>query len=264
VKGKTVLDIASGEGYGSHLISKVALSVTGVDISEEAVAHAASKYATKTNLNFKVGSASAIPLEDSSVDIVTSFETLEHTTEHEEFLKEIKRVLKPDGILIMSTPDTVLYNPHDPDNPYHVKELTTEEFKSLIRNHFEESTFLNQRSVIGTFIQPHDSIVNGFKSYSGSYSDLSEGFGNDAFYGKPLFNIVIASDNKVEMEIIQKSTLFNYVPEMLNEFKDSIGLMFQLKEYKKLADRLEELEKSRSFKFSKRISLFVNILKRSK
>jgi ubiquinone/menaquinone biosynthesis C-methylase UbiE len=258
VKGKKVLDIASGEGYGSNLLSKNAEHVTGVDISDDAVKHANEKYAKENTLTYRVGSASKIPLEDASVDVVTSFETLEHTTEHEEFLQEIKRVLVPGGLLIMSTPDTVLYKPHDPDNPYHVKELTTEEFKTLINNYFNKSIFLNQRSIIGTLIQRIDCENNGFKSYSGEYSNVYEGFGNDAFYGKPLFNLVFASDKDVNFELLQKTSIFNYVPDLLNEFRGSIGLMFQLQEHKKLADRLEELEKSRSYRLSQMISKLLN------
>jgi len=244
------------------LLSKNAEYVTGVDISVEAVEHANQKYASESKLTYKVGSASKIPLDDASVDVVTSFETLEHTTEHEEFLSEIKRVLVPGGLLIMSTPDTVLYNPHDPDNPYHVKELTTEEFKTLINNYFNKSILLNQRSIIGTLIQRIDSENNGFKSFFGEYSNVYEGFGNDAFYGKPLFNITFASDNEVNFELLQKTSLFNYVPNFLNEFRGSIGLMFELQELKKLANRLEELEKSKSYQFSQKLSKLLRLFKR--
>ncbi len=259
VKGKRVLDIASGEGYGSNLLSKNAEHVTGVDISDEAVKHANQKYASESKLTYKVGSASKIPLENASVDVVTSFETLEHTTEHEEFLTEIKRVLVPGGLLIMSTPDTVLYNPHDPDNPYHVKELTTEEFETLIGKYFQNSCLLNQRSVIGTLVQPVYKSNDGFKSFSGKYSSVGEGYGDDGFYGKPLFNIAIASDSEINNTLIEKATLFNYVPDLLNEFKGSIGLMFELQELKKLANRLEELEKSKSYLFAQRISKILRL-----
>ena len=81
VPGKRVLDIACGEGYGSAILSAAAAHVTGVDISPEAVAHASSKYA-RSNLVFCLGSCEAIPLEDHSVDVVVSFETIEHIERH--------------------------------------------------------------------------------------------------------------------------------------------------------------------------------------
>ena len=262
VKEKVVLDIASGEGYGSNILSKVAEQVTGVDISEDAVKHANQKYASNSkNLIYKLGSASKIPLEDASVDIVTSFETLEHTTEHDEFLKEIKRVLVTGGLLVMSTPDTVLYHPHDPHNPYHVKELTTKEFKTLISTYFKNSVFLNQCSVIGTLVKPIEGNINGFNSFTGKYEKVYEGFGEDAFYGKPLFNIAVASDAAIENELLSKTSLFNYVPKLLNEFKGSIGLMFELQETKKLANRLRELENSKSYRLAQKISVLYNFFK---
>ena len=103
-KGKNVLDIASGEGYGSYLLSMLAKSVVGVDISKEAILHSSMKY-IKSNLTFLCGSADRIPCESHSFDLVVSFETIEHHDKHEEMLQEIKRVLKPDGILILSSPE---------------------------------------------------------------------------------------------------------------------------------------------------------------
>jgi ubiquinone/menaquinone biosynthesis C-methylase UbiE len=102
-RGKVVLDIASGEGYGSALLSQVARSVIGVEFSSDVVAHASAAYA-RPNLRFVVGDARAIPLQTASVDIVESFETIEHIYEQEDFLSEARRVLRPGGILVMSTP----------------------------------------------------------------------------------------------------------------------------------------------------------------
>jgi ubiquinone/menaquinone biosynthesis C-methylase UbiE len=109
VKDKIVLDIASGEGYGSNLLSVHAAKVTGVDIDAASVKRAMDVY-KKNNLQFKEGSADAIPLADSSVDVIVSFETLEHHDKHEEMFSEIRRVLKQDGLLIMSTPEKRFYN----------------------------------------------------------------------------------------------------------------------------------------------------------
>ena len=77
VHNKDVLDIASGEGYGSAMLARNAKTVIGVDISEDAIAHATARYAAK-NLEFRAGNAAKIPLEDASVDVVVSFETIEH------------------------------------------------------------------------------------------------------------------------------------------------------------------------------------------
>src|SRR6266404_3605010 len=78
VRNKIVLDIASGEGYGSAFLARYAHYVVGVDIDSEAVTHANRKYATQQNLKFLTGGCDNIPLADASIDIVTSFETIEH------------------------------------------------------------------------------------------------------------------------------------------------------------------------------------------
>jgi 2-polyprenyl-3-methyl-5-hydroxy-6-metoxy-1,4-benzoquinol methylase len=139
-RGKDALDIASGEGYGSNLLAKVAKSVVGVDISSEVIKQASVKYA-RANLTFRDGAADAIPLGDSSVDVVVSFETLEHHDKHEGMLAEIKRVLRPDGIMIISTPDKLFYSDVTGyRNAYHVKELYLDEFKALIERFLQLPT----------------------------------------------------------------------------------------------------------------------------
>jgi len=129
-----VLDIASGEGYGSYMLAEKANSVIGVDISQEAITHARANYKQK-NLKFLIGSCEEIPLADNTIDVVVSFETIEHHDKHDEMISEIKRVLKPNGTLIISSPDKRNYS-EGPGiaNPYHIKELYEEEFKLLINN----------------------------------------------------------------------------------------------------------------------------------
>jgi SAM-dependent methyltransferase len=153
-KGKDVLDIASGEGYGCYILSQVANSVVGVDIDPLSVQVSNDKYGSNS-IRFKEGSCAAIPLEDNSVDIVISFETIEHIKEQELFVKEIKRVLRKDGICIISTPDRVAATPLGSEpNPYHIRELYREEFYRILNKYFENVTFFGQRSITGSLIFP--------------------------------------------------------------------------------------------------------------
>jgi ubiquinone/menaquinone biosynthesis C-methylase UbiE len=96
-RGKSVLDIACGEGYGADLLAAVAAQVIGVDLSEEVVEHARRKYGNRRNVQFRLGSCSAIPVGDASVDLVVSFETIEHHADHDEMMQEIKRVFDPEN-----------------------------------------------------------------------------------------------------------------------------------------------------------------------
>jgi len=100
--GKRVLDVACGEGYGSALLAGVAGSVTGIDIDAAAVAHARQRYAALANVSFAEGSAATLPLPDASVDVVVSFETIEHLPRADQprMLAEIARVLTEDGVLV--------------------------------------------------------------------------------------------------------------------------------------------------------------------
>jgi len=117
--GKRVLDIACGEGYGSNLLAGVSKYVIGVDIAPEVIAHAKHAYPRK-NLLFREGSCLNIPVEDRSVDLVVSFETIEHLDNHEQFLREIKRVLSDGGALIISSPDKQEYTDRlGNKNPFH-------------------------------------------------------------------------------------------------------------------------------------------------
>jgi SAM-dependent methyltransferase len=151
---KNVLDVASGEGYGSALLAQVAASVTGVEIARDAVDHARASYQT-ANLRFVAGDARRLPLDAASVDVVVSFETIEHFAEHDAFLQEVRRVLRPTGLLILSTPDRDIYSPADtPPNPYHASELSHEEFIALLSRYFEHVLCLVQRAVLGSVLVP--------------------------------------------------------------------------------------------------------------
>ena len=187
-KGKKVLDIACGEGYGSALIAGVAKSVIGVDISEETVLHAKEKY-KQDNLQFTTGSCSAIPIEDNSVDLIVSFETIEHHNQHTEMLEEFLRVLTPDGVVIISSPDKHEYSDvPEYSNSFHIKELYSDEFRQLMESYFKNVSTFGQRVLYGSLIISEDSVSDfNFKSAG----DLER----DDF--RPIYNIIVAT-NRVD------------------------------------------------------------------
>lgn len=161
--GKAVLDIACGDGYGSRILAEAAKSVVGVDISLEAVERAREKY-PHPRLAFLQGSAASIPLEDGSVDLVTSFETIEHLAEQEEMIREIRRVLRPGGMCIISSPDKHEYSDITGYvNEYHVKELYRDEFVGLLKNEFSHMRMHGQRIIFGSLVGTEDE--NAFLSW---------------------------------------------------------------------------------------------------
>jgi ubiquinone/menaquinone biosynthesis C-methylase UbiE len=134
VRGKRVLDIACGEGYGASSFAKAgAASVVGVDISSEACERARSKY----GIDARTGDAQAIPLPDRSLDLVVSFETIEHVAAPAAFVRECSRVLVPEGMLIISTPNRPVYSGESTQNPFHQVEFSEDEFLDLLCTHFK-------------------------------------------------------------------------------------------------------------------------------
>lgn len=145
VAGKNVLDAACGEGYGSNLLAARARSVTGLDISEAAVEHARRRYAGDS-VRFDCGSATELPYDDHSFDVVVSFETLEHLEEQDRLLTEFRRVLRPEGFLLISSPDRKTYSDDTGyNNPYHVRELYRHELEALIDGFFPASRLYGQK-----------------------------------------------------------------------------------------------------------------------
>ncbi len=155
VEGRDVLDIACGEGYGSDLMSGLAKSVIGVDIDEETIARARQVH-TASDLRFETGSCLAIPLEDDSVDVIVSFETIEHIAEHEAFITEARRVLRPGGLMLISTPDPDNYLQDEEDNVFHVKELRRNEFFELMNGTFNNACYGAQECISGSVLMPLD------------------------------------------------------------------------------------------------------------
>jgi 2-polyprenyl-3-methyl-5-hydroxy-6-metoxy-1,4-benzoquinol methylase len=156
VQNKQVLDIACGEGYGTSLLAERSANIIGVDCSSESIAHASKKY-KNDNLTFLVGECKNIPAASGTIDVVVSYETIEHHSDHEEMMSEIKRVLKPDGCLIISSPDKLVYSDiPDYSNEYHVKELYKEEFVSLVNHYFDSIRLYSQKVVFGSIVIGED------------------------------------------------------------------------------------------------------------
>jgi len=152
-----VLDVACGEGYGAAHLAEVASSVTGIDIDAETIEHARAAH-PRDNLRFVEGSVDALPIdEDRAFDLVTSFETIEHVDEPSQlaFVREVRRVLRDDGVFVVSSPDRRTYSDERASrNPYHVRELDLDELHDVLRPHFRHIAFLKQGVHGVSYIHP--------------------------------------------------------------------------------------------------------------
>ena len=149
VSGRRVLDVASGEGYGSAILAETAKDVIGCEIDGATVEAAQEKYRSLVNLRFEEGDCRKLPFDSGTFDVVVSFETIEHLGEQDIFIAEVRRVLKPDGFFILSTPNTEIYSPGGAGlNEFHVKELTFREFEDLLTGSFLNVKIIGQRLAI--------------------------------------------------------------------------------------------------------------------
>ena len=216
LKNKVVLDIASGEGYGSELLAKHAKYVYGVDISKESISHSSLKY-KRDNLIFIEGDAVSIPLNDGVVDVVVSFETIEHHDRHEEMLSEIKRVLKKKGMLIMSSPDKQFFFDKG-KNDFHIKELYYDEFKELISKYFKKTFLYSQTIFDGSLI----ALDENNEQYKKPIIVNKQG---DSNYILPIYNVGIGTDD-LDFYPEQQIVLYNDT-KLLSSTNSEIELAVQ-------------------------------------
>jgi SAM-dependent methyltransferase len=138
--GRRVLDIACGTGYGSHALAAEARSVVGLDVAADAVAYAARSYRLP-NVSWLSGSGTSLPFRESSFDVVVAFEVIEHLHDWERLITEARRVLTPDGVFVVSTPNKNFYaetREQSGPNPFHEHEFEYAEFGDALRGTFPE------------------------------------------------------------------------------------------------------------------------------
>ncbi|WP_291088886.1 class I SAM-dependent methyltransferase [Empedobacter sp. UBA7494] len=254
-KQKVVLDVASGEGYGTNLLSNLATEIHGVDISKEAVEHAKLKY-RNSNINFHVSPAHILPFEDNKFDTIVSFETIEHLLEQDEMISEMKRVLKDDGILILSSPEKNIYKERDPDNKFHLKELTLIELEVLLSKYFDNKIILRQFMGVGSFILPKEDydIKDAFSLYEGDYTQIKKGLTEEIFFNRDFFNVIICSAKEIEIEKYSLQSFFNSYAVYDNILNEKEKLISNLnKEKNSLSEKLHIIKSNKVFKILNRI-----------
>jgi SAM-dependent methyltransferase len=131
VTGRRVLEVGCGEGYGTALLAEVADAVIGIDYDALTIAHA---HETYPQAGFVRGNLAALPVADAAVDVLATLQVIEHVWNHPEFVRECRRVLRPDGRLVITTPNRLTFSPglDAPVNPFHTKEFTAAELVDLL------------------------------------------------------------------------------------------------------------------------------------
>jgi SAM-dependent methyltransferase len=150
-KGR-VLDDGCGAGYGSMILARNGFEVVGIDIDSHAIAHC-QKTCSSPLASFRQQDSAKLSFLDASFDGVVSFEVIEHIQEYRQYLAEAQRVLRPGGLLIISTPNKSVYTDQsEHHNPFHVHEFYLEEFRKLLKGLFPHVTILGQWNAQGILI----------------------------------------------------------------------------------------------------------------
>jgi O-antigen biosynthesis protein len=231
VGGGRVLDLGSGEGFGAAILAESAAAVVGIDIDERTVEHSRLNYAGDGgNLEFRVASAADLSeFGDASFDAVVAFEVIEHLDEQDEAMDEVARVLGPDGVLILSTPDRLMYSEATGyENPFHMRELTLEELRQLLLRRFAHAALWSQRTITGSEL----TAIDLQETATGSSSPFFVERLGDRWIetGSPAPNYLVAvASNRQLPEVASSSTLADCGLELLRKAeRDAAGVNAQL------------------------------------
>ncbi len=198
VQGRRVLDAACGEGYGSQLLAQAGGQVLGLDISTEAIAHARSRYGGEPGLRFDCQDVTALgALPDASFDVIVSFETLEHVHAQEAMLDGFARLLAPDGLLLISSPDKRTYSDLPGyRNEHHVRELYRDELERLLRAHFPALRLYTQKLLFQSVLWDPDRAPA-----VASASTLRDGRIEQSLDYEGLYYLAICARNEAQLPV---------------------------------------------------------------
>jgi SAM-dependent methyltransferase len=124
-----VLEAGCGEGYGAQVLAEQANRVVALDYDAYAIAQVGRAYPALVVVR---GNLVALPFADDTYDAVVSLQTVEHLWDQDAFVAACRRVLRPGGRLILSTPNRLTF---PPGNPFHTRELSAAELRDLVARH---------------------------------------------------------------------------------------------------------------------------------
>jgi 2-polyprenyl-3-methyl-5-hydroxy-6-metoxy-1,4-benzoquinol methylase len=261
IKGKKTIDLGSGVGYGTYSLSKFAEDVLGVDISEEAVAYAACCYEAP-NLSYQVGDVTNTPYPNESFEAAISFEVIEHLERPEALVEEALRLLKEDGIFVVSTPDKQTYsNDRNYVNPHHLKEMYPLEFRKILKQYFRHVQIYRQGALAGSIITPDLSEL----SEDGQLTLESTRFSlPDPKFGREvpvtLYMIAVCANGSAPEPLQHPHLMLDYDRQIYDELADwhaTLGpllAMYHAHEQERVQRKVQEtLQRSRMWRLAQKV-----------
>lgn len=220
VEGKTVLDIATdGSGYGSHLLAETAERVESLLGSAEARELASTMYPA-LNVSYQEVQLPKLPYENEHFDVAIAYEVVEELEHPEDLVVEVKRVLKPGGTFLISTPDKHTYsNERNHKDPSHKREMYVPEFRGMLERHFEHVRIYRQGAVAGGFIFEDGEQSSTVLLESVAFSSTNPSFGTEP--PKTRFVMAVCGDSEfTEQENQQPYLLLDREQRIFDEYDD--------------------------------------------
>jgi SAM-dependent methyltransferase len=183
VRGKRVLDAGCGVGWGTQiLLDHGAASVDGVDIDESAVRESRVRCPAGT---FLCADLTALPYEEQRFDVITCFEAIEHVQDPLRGLDEFRRVLTPEGIVLVSSPNPDVY---PAGNPFHIHEFRPRDLLVALSERFEYASLWRQHNLIASALHQ-----DGAVPMEPTGSDHRVAMLADLGAGRDVYSVVVAS-----------------------------------------------------------------------
>jgi len=188
--GARVLDAGCGVAYGSMMLADAgAAEVVGVDNDESVIAGLLSS--SPARVSIEVGDVTHLSHEDARFDIVVCFEVIEHVADPERVLDELYRVLRPGGLLVISTPNRDVYTP---GNPYHLREMTPHELHARLSERFGSVRLCRQHTWIASGVVDDETFATaGHRVLDGV--ELRKIAGDEP--GRETYTLALASDGEL-------------------------------------------------------------------
>jgi SAM-dependent methyltransferase len=238
-RGKRVLDVATGAGYGAALLARCARLVYAMDIDEGAIRFARGAW-SESNLTFFQADATRMPLRSASVGLAIAMEVLEHLEDQEGLVREIARVCSPEGIALISTPNKASYSDaRGYSNPFHAHEFYRDDFLSLVGRYFPRVRLLFQQVRAGSLITSdatdadlHQIITSPMPDNCGpivepmyflaicSHQELSEPLPDGSAYLDLTDNLLLEWEQRLQDSISEISRLNDEIHKLGNWGKD--------------------------------------------
>jgi len=242
VEGKVVANIGrEGLGYGSHLLSQVAERVVGLIDSDE-VANLASRVYPAPNVEYKTMEFPTIPYPEGHFDFLVVLGALEDLGRPEDLIDEARRVLKRDGMLIVSTLDRRALLDTGPEGEERRRGMYVSEFRALLGQHFGRVSLFRQGAVAGGFVFPEEGDINGASVESAPTSAIVPSVGSEPPTTRSVLAVCSKTESPEGEDVAEKESPYLLLDRDRRVFDERGDLAEDVERLRSEVGRMQETE----------------------